>query len=194
MRMARNWALGFAVANLVLGFLALFAPAVKSNRMGDRIGQKIGDKLPNLISDKLPGQKMSLINRRSGTLLGFLGAVNPPHGILHLALGSLGLGTRLRRGTSRPYLGLLALLYGAMAFMGWREVGFKPGIHHVMGFAVDRVDNIIHTILGASALAAAVVGRPASMNEASNTSSQWSSGQAGFTPRKSSIKKVGVGG
>jgi hypothetical protein len=170
MKLARNWAIGFAIANLVLGILTMLGPTVRTKPA---------------LKERVLGRDRNLINRDTGQLLGFMGAVNPPHSILHFVLGALGLGgAYLRRGLSRPYLGLLGLLYAAWAFMGWRRTGFKPGTDYTMGFAVDRTDNIIHTLIGAAGLGLAAYTQPSlegKINDAAKGA-------------KRSVKKVGVGG
>jgi len=78
--------------------------------------------------------------------------VNPPHAVIHSALGALGLATRRWSGLSRAYMWVMGALFAVMAVVGWATVGTRPGIHNVMGMAVDRNNNILHTIWGIGAL------------------------------------------
>jgi hypothetical protein len=141
MRTVERFSFIFGIANLILGVLAFFSPFVAERRTG------IGKFLP---------RRHSLINRRPGMLLGALGAVNPPHAVLHSALGAAGLATRPWSKLSRAYMWVNGLLFAALAVMGWARVGFKPGIHNVMGIALDWRDNVLNTLWAAGSILLAV--------------------------------------
>src|SRR5512133_390232 len=113
MRTVERFAFIFGVVNVVLGALSLFSPFVKQKPARNPI-MRIQQR-----------RNRSLLNRRPGKLLGVLGAVNPPHSVLHSALGAAGLATRRFSRMSRPYMWLTGLMYAAMAAIGWAKVGFK---------------------------------------------------------------------
>lgn len=139
MRTIEKIALGFGILNLALGAMSLFKPFVKqppARRLFGRIPIK---------------QNRGIINTGSGTLFGMLGAVNPPHSIVHSALGAAGLATRPFSRFSRAYMWINAALFAAMAAAGWATVGFKPGMKKVMGFAMDRNGTIVSTVMAATA-------------------------------------------
>lgn len=142
MRNVERFAFIFGVINLVLGALALFSPFVKPQRRG--------------IARFAP-RKRGLINNQPGQLLGMFGAVNPPHAVMHSALGAAGLATRPFARFSRAYLFLNAALFAAIAVMGWMSVGVKPGIHKVAGFALDVRGNVISSLLAGAALVMALM-------------------------------------
>ena len=140
MRTVERFAFIFGIVNLALGVLSFFSPFVAEKRSR------------NILRRILPGRRRGLFNTRSGNLLGVLGATNPPHAVLHSALGAAGLATRRFSNLARPYMWLTGILYAVMAVVGWATVGFKPGIHQVKGMAVDWRDNIMHTVWGLGAL------------------------------------------
>jgi hypothetical protein len=91
-------------------------------------------------------------DRNIGHLVGKFGAVNPPHAIMHSALGAAGLASRPFSRMSRTYMWINAIMFGALAVLGWATVGFKPGVHKVKGVALDVSDNILHTLWAAGSL------------------------------------------
>jgi hypothetical protein len=142
MRTVERFAFYFGILNTALGVLGMLNPLV-SNRRQQRTG----------IARYLPRRKQrGLINRQPGMFLGQMGAVNPPHAALHSALGAAGLATRSFSQLARPYMWISGLLFAALAVMGWSRIGMKPGVHTVKGIALDKRENIIHTLWGAAAL------------------------------------------
>ena len=146
MRTVERFAFIFGIVNLVLGGLALFSPFVKQRH--SPVSRFLNR---NRAVRMLPRRRQGLINTRTGELLGMMGAVNPPHAVLHSTLGAAGLATRQFSNLARPYMYVLAGLFTAMAVIGWANTGFRPGIHHVKGVAVDWKDNILHTVWAAAA-------------------------------------------
>jgi hypothetical protein len=149
MRTVERFAFIFGIANLVLGALALFSPFVKQQNKLSFASRLTGGRLGRTHS-------RGIINKGTGQLFGFLGAVNPPHAMVHSALGAAGLATKPFSRFSRAYMWLNAALFLGMAAIGWATVGFKPGTKKVMGYAVDLRDNIISTLWGAGALLLAI--------------------------------------
>lgn len=146
MRTIEKFALGFGVLNLVLGGMSLFRPFVKHPpRRG------IARMIPIRQKDHV-----GPFNKGMGQLMGMMGAVNPPHAIMHTTLGAAGVAAQRNSNLALPYVWLNALMFLGMAVLGWATVGMKPGNHNVMGLAIDRKENVIHTLWGASALALAV--------------------------------------
>jgi hypothetical protein len=141
MRRIERFALFFGIFNLALGVLSLFAPFVKQPA-----SRKLLNRLPMRRS---PAR--GIINTGPGMLFGQLGAVNPPHSIVHSILGIMGLATLSSGRLSRPYMWLNAALFAAMAGLGWANTGLKPGIKNVMGFAMDRNGNFVSTLMAATA-------------------------------------------
>jgi hypothetical protein len=137
MRTIERFAFIFGILNLVFGVLAFFSPFVSHQRRG--------------LARFLPHRNRGFINRQPGRLFNLF-AVNPTHAAIHSALGAAGLATRPLSHFSRPYLGLSALLFGALAAIGWANTGFRSRAHHLMGAAVDWRDNILHTVLAAGSL------------------------------------------
>ena len=145
MAMINRFAFIFGAINVVLGILSMFRPFV---RHPPRRG----------IARLLPRRDhVGVFNKGTGQLLGVMGAVNPPHAVMHTTLGAAGLATRRFPNLAKPYIWLTALYMLALAGLGWATVGMKPGNHNVMGLAMDRTDNIIHTLWGAGALALALM-------------------------------------
>lgn len=139
MRTVERFAFYFGIVNLVLGIMSLLSPFVRPQRSG--------------MARFLPARRnRGIFNRQTGMLLGRLGAVSPISGMVHSALGAAGLATRPFSRYSRAYMWLNGMLFAAMAALGWFTVGMKPGIRNVKGIAVDRMDNIIHTLFAAGAL------------------------------------------
>ena len=97
-----------------------------------------------------------MFNTGTANLFGKFGAVNPPHAIMHSALGAAGLATRPFSRISRAYMWMNALMFGALAVLGWATFGFKPGVHKVKGVAWDVGDNILHTLWAAGSLLLAI--------------------------------------
>ena len=120
MKTIQKATLYFAIVNLVIGVAGYIGPLVIGNEDG-------------------------LININPGMLLGLI-AINWLHASLHLIYGLLGLWARSDSGRSRAYLGLGAVIFGVMAVMGILSFGFEPGIHLVMGMALDAQGNVIHIL------------------------------------------------
>jgi hypothetical protein len=144
MRTVERFAFIFGIVNLALGAMSMFSPFVREK------------KSRNPVKRLFQNRSRGLINTREGMLLGGLGAVNPPHAIMHSALGAAGLATRPYSRFARGYMWLTAGLFAALAIMGWTSAGTKPGIHKMGPLAVDKRDNIIHSIWAAAALLFAV--------------------------------------
>lgn len=143
MRTVERFAFFFGIANLVLGIFSAIRSLSSSRKRSffERI---------------LPMRRASIFDRSTTHMFGNFGAVNPPHAILHSALGAAGLATRPYSRMSRAYMWLNALMFGAMAVLGWATVGFKPGTRKVRGVALDRGDNIINTLWAIGSLLLAV--------------------------------------
>jgi hypothetical protein len=139
-RTVDRFAFYFGIAHAILGGLSLFSPFVRPSR---RSG----------IARVLPARKQhGIINKRSGQLMGMMGAVNPPHAVLHTVMGVAGIAASQLGRFTRPYMWANGALMSLMAVMGWKSFGFHPGDHKVMGIALDRKENIIHTLWGAASL------------------------------------------
>lgn len=110
----------FGELNLLIGLLGFLGPAVTGN--DDRF-----------------------VNLDPGHLLG-VAAINWPHALLHVLYGVLGFEASESARSSRAYMGLGAVFWGAMAAMGWRATGFDRRIHVVMGLALDAGANVVHTV------------------------------------------------
>ncbi len=147
MRNVEKFAFWFGVANLVLGALSMFAPFVMKPQTKNPVRRLLYRKPSHA----------GIINTGSGSLFGQLGAVNPPNAIVHSALGAAGVATSRFNNLALPYVGLSALLFAAMAALGWTKVGTKPGIHNVYGFAMDTRGNIVSTVLGMGTLVMAAI-------------------------------------
>jgi hypothetical protein len=139
-RTVERFAFIFGIANLVLGVLSVFSPFVR-NRPSR-----------NPIKRIMQRRQHGLINTGTGQLLGMMGAVNPPHSVLHSALGAAGLATRRYPNLARPLMWVMGTLFAAMAVVGWATTGTKPGVKHVKGVAVDWRNNILNTVWGLGAL------------------------------------------
>lgn len=145
MRTVNRFAFIFGIMNLILGGLSLFRPFVvhpprrglaRITRRKDHVGP---------------------FNKGMGQLMGVMGAVNPPQAVMHTTLGAAGLATRQYPGLATPYAWLSALFFLGMAALGWATVGMKPGNHNVMGIALDRKENFIHTLFGITSLGMALM-------------------------------------
>ena len=104
----------------------------------------------------MPKRMSRMMNRDTSHRFGKFGAVNPPHAIMHSALAAAGLATRPFSRISRATMWMNALMFGALAVLGWATFGFKPGVHKVKGVALDVGDNIIHTLWAAGSLRLAI--------------------------------------
>lgn len=142
MRTLERFAMIFGIMNLVMGVVSMMSPFVSHEQHG------------NFITRRLRRRRQGLINRETGQLFGFMGATNPPMSMLHTAVGAAGLATRARPLSrfSRAYAWITGALFLGLAAMGWARTGFRPGVEHMAGMAVDWKDNLIHTLLGGTAL------------------------------------------
>lgn len=118
MRAAQSVARSFAWLNVGIGVAGMAGPTVTGN--DDRV-----------------------INLHAGRLLG-LPAINPAHALLHLGFGALGLATVTDTRSARHYFGTTLLVFAPLTAAGFAVVRGRPGIHFVMGMAVDRLANYIH--------------------------------------------------
>lgn len=110
----------FGTVNVLIGVLGFFGPAVTGNE--DRF-----------------------VNTRPGHLLG-VAAINWLHALLHALYGMLCFKVGKQPCSSRVFMGLSAMFWGAMAAMGWRATGVDREIHLVKGLALDVGANVVHTI------------------------------------------------
>jgi hypothetical protein len=121
MSMIRKAAFYFGIANIILGVLGLIGPFTTNNRK-------------------------NLISRKPGLLFGFM-ANNWLHAVDHLGAGILGIFASRTSQAAQWYMIFHGIGYGILALLGWNTVGTRPGIHRVLGFAIDWKTNILHTIL-----------------------------------------------
>lgn len=108
----------FGALNLLIGAAGLTGPAVWGN--DDRA-----------------------VNIRPGKLLGVV-AINAPHALLHVGVGAAALAASRDADLARRFMGAESALFAALAVIGTAHVRNEPGIHVVMGMAIDRMGNGIH--------------------------------------------------
>lgn len=123
---ARRMARYLAVANLVVGTAGSIGPFVTGN--DDRV-----------------------VNVRSGRLFGLF-AINGMHALKHLVLGAVGLRMHDSERRARRYLRLQARVFGFIAAAGWWKTWGRTGIHTVLGTAVNKPSNVVHTLWTTAAL------------------------------------------
>lgn len=85
------------------------------------------------------------INVRPGLLFGIFG-INWAHALTHVITGALGLAAWNDREKTLSYLRLHAVLFSVMALMGWTQARGPQRIHVVMGFAINKPGNVVHTV------------------------------------------------
>ena len=117
----------FTAANLGVGLAGFTGPLVQGN--DDRV-----------------------INLKPGLLFGVV-AINWVHALAHLGLGVAGLAAAGDARRERNYVKLHAALFTPLAVMGWMHARRHPEerIHMLMGMAVDRRGNFIHSAWAAAA-------------------------------------------
>ncbi len=119
MRTIQKIAFYFGMVNLVIGLAGFTGPLVTKN------DQKV-------------------INTKPGLLFGIF-AINWAHALLHLLTGVGGLVARTSQDAARTYMWFSSILFGALTSMGLAVFGLNRGIHLVMGMALNRQDNLLHT-------------------------------------------------
>lgn len=106
----------FALVNVSIGLTGFTGPVVTGN------------------SDRL-------INIRPGKLFGVF-AMNWAHALLHLGVGLIGFTPSVR--TPAHYMKLNAVLFGTLTAAYLLRFRGRPGIHLMMGMAVNRPANLVH--------------------------------------------------
>lgn len=110
----------FGVVNLIVGIAGFIGPFVTGNNDG-------------------------IININPGNLFGIFG-MNWLHATAHVLFGVAGMAVRAKYDSSVAYMWVVAVVFGAMAAMGFMQFGMQEGLHSVMGMTVDRLGNVVHTI------------------------------------------------
>ena len=111
----------FGVVNLVVGIAGFIGPFVTGNNDG-------------------------IININPGYLFGMLG-INWLHAAAHVLFGVAGMSVRTNYDSSVTYMWVVAVVFAAMAAMGFMQFGMQSGLYSVMGMTVDRNGNVVHTVL-----------------------------------------------
>lgn len=122
--------LAIALANLAVGALGSLAPMVE-------------------------GGRGKVLNRGRGKLFGVF-AINPPHALAHLGLGTLGLLSSRSTRASKAYLAASTALFAAGSIAGFNAGRECKGIFQMMGLTMNAADNWLHAVwagAGAAGLA-----------------------------------------
>ena len=107
--------------------------------------------LTGFIGPLVRGNRDKTFNTKPGLQFGFA-ATNWIHSLAHTLFGAVGLVPAVRDRYARQYVSSLTGIFAALAGMGWMTTRNRDGIHMRMGMAINRADNIIHTVWAAIGL------------------------------------------
>jgi uncharacterized protein DUF4383 len=130
MRTVQKFALYFGFVNLLIGIVGFIGPLVFGGGGG-------------------------LINTGTGLILGVI-AINPPHALLHLLYGLLGIVASRNDQWSIAWSWGVVVGFGLLALGGWLLYGFSPGIHDLASLAIDAQGNLLHSVWALLGLVAAL--------------------------------------
>lgn len=138
MRTIQRVALVFGLVNLLFGIVGFISPLVKPTRRS---------MLLRLFKRNNP----SWLNTQPGEEFGLFGT-NWVHSLAHIALGLPALIPTVRNRFGQAYLGVLSAVFASLAGLGFLQFGTKTGVHDVMGMALNREDNYLHSAMAGMGL------------------------------------------
>lgn len=142
MRTIHRVALIFSIVSLAFGITGFIGPLVMNPR------RRFLNRIPGIKNIPVVNKavKPSLINTEPGLQFG-IAATNWEHSLAHTLMGVTGLAIyNFRRDLTQMYVWMMTGIFALLGGMGWVRYGSRPGIHSMMGMAVNTTDNIIHTV------------------------------------------------